>query len=88
MLSRGAASVKKILPGITGGHDVARLTPPELEQLAEEIREIIITTVSRTGGHLAPSLGVVELTIALQAVFPARKKTISRSRGREYSIAA
>ena len=68
--------MKKILPGITGGHDVARLTPPELEQLAEEIREIIITTVSRTGGHLAPSLGVVELTIALQAVFPTPRDKI------------
>ncbi len=58
----------KMLPQINGG-DLQRLSHEELERLAEEIREIIISTVSRTGGHLAPSLGVVELTIALHAVF-------------------
>lgn len=42
---------------------------PDLERLAQEIREEIITTVSKTGGHLAPSLGVVELAIALHYVF-------------------
>lgn len=41
----------------------------ELEQLAQELRDTIIHTVSRTGGHLAPSLGVVELTLALHYVF-------------------
>jgi 1-deoxy-D-xylulose-5-phosphate synthase len=61
---------KKILPGISGGKDLARLTPGQMEGLAAEIREVIIATVSRTGGHLAPSLGVVELTIALHSVFP------------------
>jgi 1-deoxy-D-xylulose-5-phosphate synthase len=40
-----------------------------MEQLARELRETIITTVARTGGHLAPSLGVVELTLALHYVF-------------------
>ena len=66
---------KRILPGISGGN-LAGLTPQELRQLAEEIRETIITTVSRTGGHLAPSLGVVELTIALQSVFPTPRDKI------------
>jgi 1-deoxy-D-xylulose-5-phosphate synthase len=61
---------KKILPGISSGKDLARLTPGQMEGLAAEIREVIIATVSRTGGHLAPSLGVVELTIALHSVFP------------------
>jgi 1-deoxy-D-xylulose-5-phosphate synthase len=48
--------------------DLKRLTVPELKALAEEVRALIIDTVSRTGGHLAPSLGVVELTIALHYV--------------------
>lgn len=50
------------LPG-----DVRRLDPVELRRLATEIREEIIATVSQVGGHLGPSLGVVELTIALHA---------------------
>lgn len=48
--------------------DLKRLTVPELKVLAEEVRALIIDTISRTGGHLAPSLGVVELTIALHYV--------------------
>ena len=68
--------MKKILPGITGGSDLSRLDPEELDRLAAEIRQKIITTVARTGGHLAPSLGVVELTIALQSVFPTPRDRI------------
>jgi 1-deoxy-D-xylulose-5-phosphate synthase len=45
------------------------LTQPELEQLAAEIREVLVATVSENGGHLASNLGVVELTIALHRVF-------------------
>ena len=45
------------------------LSTEELEALAAELREVIIDTVSRTGGHLAPSLGAVELTLALYSVF-------------------
>ena len=45
------------------------LTPPELEQLAAEIRDVLVSTVSENGGHLASNLGVVELTIALHRVF-------------------
>ena len=45
------------------------LTEPELEQLASEIREVLVATVSENGGHLASNLGVVELTIALHRVF-------------------
>lgn len=41
----------------------------ELEELADEIRELILTTVAKNGGHLAPSLGTVELTLALYSVF-------------------
>jgi 1-deoxy-D-xylulose-5-phosphate synthase len=47
-----------------------------MEQLAEEIRQKIVETVSETGGHLAPSLGVVELTLALHYVFDAPKDKI------------
>lgn len=57
--------------------DVSRLSVPELTQLAEEVRARIIDTVSRKGGHLAPSLGVVELTLALLSVFnPSEDKVV------------
>ncbi|MFZ5587512.1 MAG: 1-deoxy-D-xylulose-5-phosphate synthase [Thermodesulfobacteriota bacterium] len=49
--------------------DLVGLAPEELERLAAEIRQRIIDTVTKTGGHLAPSLGVVELTLALHRVF-------------------
>src|ERR1041385_6710668 len=48
---------------------VKKLTPPQLNQLAEEIRTELITKLSERGGHLGPNLGVVELTIALHAIF-------------------
>ncbi len=65
-----------LLARIDAGAPVAAFTLEELERLAVEIRETIIATVARTGGHLAPSLGVVELTIALQAVFPTTRDRI------------
>lgn len=49
--------------------DVKALTVRELEQLASELRHFIIDTVSQNGGHLAPNLGTVELTLALYRVF-------------------
>src|SRR5579862_9475338 len=52
---------------------VKKLTPPQLLQLAEEIRHELITKLSKNGGHLGPNLGVVELTIALHAVFTTPK---------------
>ncbi|WP_298036404.1 1-deoxy-D-xylulose-5-phosphate synthase [uncultured Microbacterium sp.] len=58
-----------ILPGITGPRDLDRLSSDELVTLSEEIRASLIENVSRTGGHLGPNLGVVELTIALHRVF-------------------
>jgi 1-deoxy-D-xylulose-5-phosphate synthase len=57
------------LAGIRGPADLKRLPPEALPDLAAEIRERIIEVVSRTGGHLAPSLGTVELTIALHYIF-------------------
>ncbi|MHC1729859.1 MAG: 1-deoxy-D-xylulose-5-phosphate synthase [Syntrophobacteraceae bacterium] len=55
---------------------VKNLSNQQLQDLAEEIRERIIATVAETGGHLAPSLGVVELSIALHYVFDAAKDRI------------
>ena len=59
----------RLLDGIDSPADLRRLSVEDLPRLAREIREDIIRTVSRNGGHLAPSLGVVELTIALHYVF-------------------
>lgn len=50
---------------IRGGEDLRSLSLPELIDLAQEIRDVIIDVVSKTGGHMGASLGVVELTIAL-----------------------
>ncbi len=57
------------LARIKSPKDIRGLSLPELTALAAEIRQTIITTVAKTGGHLAPSLGVVELTLALHYVF-------------------
>nr|WP_203687258.1 1-deoxy-D-xylulose-5-phosphate synthase [Streptomyces sp. SID14515] len=58
-----------MLTRIKGPRDLDRLSLGELEQLAEEIRTFLVDAVSKTGGHLGPNLGVVELTIALHRVF-------------------
>ncbi|MFD0317934.1 1-deoxy-D-xylulose-5-phosphate synthase [Streptomyces flavalbus] len=58
-----------LLTRITGPRDLDRLTPEELDRLAQEIRTFLVDSVSKTGGHLGPNLGVVELTIALHRVF-------------------
>lgn len=59
----------EILSKIRGPQDLKRLSTPELEQLAGELRQEIIDTVSETGGHLASNLGIVDLTVALHRVF-------------------
>ncbi|MEV6124701.1 1-deoxy-D-xylulose-5-phosphate synthase [Streptomyces sp. NPDC052077] len=58
-----------LLTRITGPRDLDRLSPEELNRLAGEIRAFLVDAVSKTGGHLGPNLGVVELTIALHRVF-------------------
>ncbi|MCI0386691.1 1-deoxy-D-xylulose-5-phosphate synthase [Streptomyces sp. CNQ085] len=58
-----------LLTRITGPRDLDRLGPEELDRLAREIRAFLVEAVSKTGGHLGPNLGVVELTIALHRVF-------------------
>jgi len=58
-----------VLKCIDSPKDLKRLNMDELKQLAQEIRQFLLEKVSRTGGHLASNLGVVELTIALHYVF-------------------
>jgi 1-deoxy-D-xylulose-5-phosphate synthase len=65
--------MSKFLEQINGPADVKSLSVPELKVLAEEIRAFILDSVSKTGGHLASNLGVVELTLALHCVFDFQK---------------
>ncbi len=58
-----------LLPNIESPFDLRRLEAEKLPDLAAELRQTIINTVASTGGHLAPCLGVVELTVALHYVF-------------------
>ncbi len=58
-----------LLESIQSPADVRRLNFAQLADLAQEIREFLIQTLSKTGGHLGPNLGVVELTLALHTVF-------------------
>jgi len=58
-----------LLETIHSPAELKRLNPAQMEELAAEIRECLIQTLSKTGGHLGPNLGVVELTLALHAVF-------------------
>jgi len=59
----------RYLDMIDGPADVKKLSIEQLQQLAQEIRQELITVLAKNGGHLAPNLGVVELTIALHYVF-------------------
>ena len=58
-----------ILDKVNSPEDLKKLNFKQLTELSEEIREFLIDKVSRTGGHLSPNLGVVELTIAMHYVF-------------------
>ncbi len=58
-----------LIEKIEGPQDIKKLSMPELKELAQELREIIIETVATNGGHLASNLGTVDLTIALHYVF-------------------
>ena len=65
-----------MLESLKGPDDLRGLTPEQLNELSEEIRQFLITKVSKTGGHLGPNLGVVELTIALHRTFDSPKDVI------------
>ena len=62
-----------LLNTINSPEDVKKLSEQQLEQLAQEIRQFMISVIAKTGGHLAPNLGVVELTLALHRVFSTPK---------------
>jgi len=59
----------KLLDTVHSPADINKFSIPQLETLAQEIRERLILTLSKTGGHLGPNLGVVELTLAMHYVF-------------------
>ncbi|MEI2825437.1 MAG: 1-deoxy-D-xylulose-5-phosphate synthase [Dermatophilaceae bacterium] len=65
-----------LLDSIHGPQDVKLVSPRDLPQLAQEIRTFLIDSVSRSGGHLGPNLGVVELTIAIHRIFESPHDTI------------
>jgi deoxyxylulose-5-phosphate synthase len=65
-----------LLDSIKGPADLRSLRPDQLPQLAQEIRDFLITSVTRTGGHLGPNLGVVELTIAIHRVFDSPRDAV------------
>jgi 1-deoxy-D-xylulose-5-phosphate synthase len=62
-----------LLQGIHGPADIKALNEKQLPQLAQEVRDELVSVLSQTGGHLGPNLGVVELTIALHRVFETPK---------------
>ncbi|MGV8886230.1 MAG: 1-deoxy-D-xylulose-5-phosphate synthase [Microbacteriaceae bacterium] len=65
-----------LLENISGPRDLDSLSSKQLVDLAEEIRQFLVTEVSKTGGHLGPNLGVVELTLAIHRVFESPKDSI------------
>ncbi len=66
----------RILPTINSSADIKQLSEEELEELAKELRLFLVDSLSRTGGHLASNLGVVELTLALHRVFDTSRDRI------------
>src|SRR5262249_45921300 len=65
-----------LLADVNSPSDLKRLNQQQLTQLASEVREFLVEHISKTGGHLGPNLGVVELTIALHRVFDSPRDTI------------
>src|SRR5436305_10290332 len=67
--SSETATTARLLDGIRSPADIKAIREQDLPQLAQEVRDELVKTLSQTGGHLGPNLGVVELTIALHRVF-------------------
>jgi len=65
-----------LLEGIRGPRDLDALSAAQLAELGDEIRRFLVTEVSKTGGHLGPNLGVVELTMAIHRVFESPRDAI------------
>lgn len=72
-----------LLDRIEGPRDLKALPAAQVPALAAEIREFLVDQVSRTGGHLGPNLGVVELTIAIHRVFDSPRDTIVLDTGHQ-----
>src|ERR1044072_1197059 len=72
-----------LLTGIRGPRDLDRLAPEQLNQLAAEIRTFLVDAVSKTGGHLGPNLGAVELTIALHRDFESPRDKVLLDTGHQ-----
>ena len=73
---RQESVLKSVLDRIDSPRDLRSLTPEELARLAQECRDVIVETITKTGGHLASNLGVVELTLALHRAFDSPKDRI------------
>ncbi|MEU8893321.1 1-deoxy-D-xylulose-5-phosphate synthase [Streptomyces sp. NPDC048442] len=71
------------IDSVQGPDDLRTLTAPQLEELARDIRRLLVEEVTRTGGHLGPGLGVVELTIALHRVFESPRDRIMWDTGHQ-----
>jgi 1-deoxy-D-xylulose-5-phosphate synthase len=71
-----AKQAEGLLPRIKSPADLKKLPVSELPKLAQEIRNVLIKTISKNGGHLSPNLGTVELTIALHRVFDSPRDKI------------
>lgn len=65
-----------LLASISGPDDLSALSKRQLQQLADEVRAFLVASVSKSGGHLGPNLGVVELTIAMHRVFDSPRDAI------------
>ncbi|MDA7648988.1 hypothetical protein N8580_01500 [Akkermansiaceae bacterium] len=63
------SSNSPLLDEITSPEDLKKIAIDQLPDLAQEVRDVLINSLSNTGGHLGPNLGVVELSIALHHVF-------------------
>ena len=75
-MADGEVEAVSLLESVHGPADVKALPAAELPTLAAEIRDFLVQKVSRTGGHLGPNLGAVELTIALHRVFDSPRDRI------------
>lgn len=72
-----------LLSSIKSPDDLKSLTLPQVQELAQEIREYLIETIAATGGHLGPNLGVVELTLAIHRVFDSPQDSIIYDTGHQ-----
>lgn len=72
-----------VLESVSGPRDLRSLTDAELDLLATEIRDLLVRSTSRVGGHLGPNLGVVELTIAIHRVFDSPRDRVVLDTGHQ-----